>query len=254
LQNCSRCGRRSGRSGLRSKGARLAPEKPATGAWPRPRPRRPGQGSRHSSPMPTGGGTRSGRLPAPPAQCRPPPRRRWRSDATGVPPGQPFHDRGHGFPPVGNGRLHGGTSSCGADRSHACSVLEDRVARHHPAANHPGWPADGGYLRVGVRSLYSRNSATPKASTDRQERQDHAALPAAGRAVDAVDDPKFSWMEWWSHRKDFQAQSGGRLGGGVVVGVADDDLAAVGGGWIFQPKVPGLRSQGRPPAAKTSSS
>jgi hypothetical protein len=121
-----------------------------------------------------------------------------------------------------------------------------------PAANHPGWPGGRRVYRRWACGLYSRNSATPRAC-----RPAGAARPrrttGSGRAVDAVDDPKFSWMELWSHRKDFQAQSG-RRGEGVMVGVADDDLAAVGGGWIYQPKVPGLRSQGRPSAAKTSSS
>jgi hypothetical protein len=41
----------------------------------------------------------------------------------------------------------------------------------------------------------------------------------------------------------------------IVVGVADDDPAAVGGGWILQLPGPGTPgAQGCPPAAKTSSS
>jgi hypothetical protein len=74
--------------------------------------------------------------------------------------------------PVGNGRLHGRTSSCGADRSHARSVLQDRVAGTTPAANHPGWP--GGrrvYRRVGVRSLLAQQHHAQSVQT-LQERQD----------------------------------------------------------------------------------
>jgi hypothetical protein len=40
--------------------------------------------------------------------------------------------------PVANGRLHGRTSSYGTDPSHARSVLQDRVARHHPRCDPPG--------------------------------------------------------------------------------------------------------------------
>lgn len=121
------------------------------------------------------------------------------------------------------------------------------------AANHPRWP--GGrrvYRRVGVPSLLAQQRHAQSVQTCRSGKTAPHYRQRVGRLTPATIRSS-SWMEWWSHRKDFSGPEWSPRWG-VVVGVANDDVAAVGGGWIFQPKVPGLRSQGRPPAAKTSSS
>jgi hypothetical protein len=81
-----------------------------------------------------------------------------------------------------------------------------------PAPIHPGWP--GGrrvYRRVGVPSSLAQQH---KAQGMQTFRSGETAPPyrQRGRAVHAVDDPKLSWMEWWSHRKDFRPRVVARRG------------------------------------------
>lgn len=143
----------------------------------------------------------------------------------------------------------------GGSGSQPCLQCSGRPGGPAPpsAANHPGWP--GGrrvYRRVGVPSLLAQQRHAQSVQTCRSGKTAPHYRQRVGRLTPATIRSS-SWMEWRSHRKDFSGPEWSPRWG-VVVGVANDDVAAVGGGWIFQPKVPGLRSQGRPPAAETSSS
>jgi hypothetical protein len=60
--------------------------------------------------------------------------------------------------------------------------------------------------------------------------------------VDAADDAEVHQDRMVASEERLPRPEGVAAAGGVVVGVGDDDLAAVGGGWVLQP--PGLRGAG----------